>query len=319
MTDQQQCQEPGSSSPTGPRPALCFGEVLWDVLPNGPHLGGAPLNVAWHIARHSVPVAIVSAVGNDELGQRATKAISSGGVDVSLLHTLSDLATGTVDVQLDPDGDASYHFPPDVAWDHIPFDSCLAHAAGSASALIYGSLAMRHRANRETLEKTLDQLPHDALTVMDINLRPPFRDRTAILQLAKRAGMLKLNLAELEFLLDGTVAKDCADQPETFARLHQLTGCEAFCLTLGERGAVWWQSDAPDSTTHHPGHIGLYPLVNTIGAGDSFLASLVCSLLRKGGVDEAALDHAARVAAYVTSTAPATPDYDPAHLPPPNS
>lgn len=311
--------EPSTGHAGAKRRILCFGEVLWDLLPDGPHLGGAPLNVAWHIARHSMPAAMVSAVGNDKLGRNAKSLISSGGVEVTLLHALDNRATGTVEVRLDDHGDASYHFPPDVAWDHIPFDVCLAHAAATASALVYGSLAMRKQANRETLHNILRQLPDDALVVMDVNLRPPFQDRAAILDLARYAQVLKLNLAELEFLLGRAVATDPTSAAAPLKALHELTGCTACCLTLGTDGALWWTIDAPETPLHHPGHAGLHPLVNTIGAGDSFLAALVCSLLREGGINEHALDHAGRVAAYVTSCASATPDYDPKRLPKPQA
>ncbi len=303
-------------------PVLCFGEVLWDVLPDGPHLGGAPLNVAWHIARHGLGAAVVSAVGDDDLGRRAVREIAAGGVDTSLIRILPDAPTGTVKVALDDDGDASYHFPDDVAWDHIEASGETAAAAGRAGALVYGSLAMRGRPNRAALSALLDQVPPSCLVVMDVNLRPPFRQRAPILDLARRASVLKLNLSELEFLLDRRLDDHAAaggPGPDDLAELHRLTGCQACCLTLGENGAMWWRHGHPPSSFRHRGHVGLYPLANTIGAGDSFLASLVSTLLRSGGIDEAALDRAGRVAAFVTSSPSATPDYDPDQLPPPES
>lgn len=301
-----------------PPRVLCFGEVLWDVLPDGPHLGGAPLNVAWHLARHHIPTALVSAVGDDDLGRRALDQVAGGGVDTTLVTVLPDRPTGTVQVRLDQDGDASYHFPDDVAWDHIGLTPAADAAAATAPALVYGSLAMRAPDNRRTLHALLERLPPAALRVMDINLRPPFRQRHPILDLARRATVLKLNLAELEFLLDRPLDQAGAT-PAALTELHDLTGCQACCLTLGERGAMWWHQDRPGAAIRHPGHVGRYPLANTIGAGDSFLASLVASLLREGGIDEAALDRAGLVAAYVTSSPSATPDYDPGQLPPPPS
>jgi fructokinase len=249
---------------------LCFGEVLWDLLPHGRFLGGAPLNVAYHLAQLGRPAALVSAVGRDALGDAALAAIAERGVDAAAIGRHARLPTGTAVVELDAGGQARFRIEQPVAWDEIDVTPAL--AGSPPAAIVFGTLALRAPANRTALARLLDAFPA-AWVVCDLNLRPPFDKLAPLAPLLARANLLKLNADEARRLCGrGAAADDWrAMAAELAAQFHGA----AICITLGADGAALREGEG--------WHTAAAPRVSvrdTIGAGDAFTAALVAGRLR---------------------------------------
>lgn len=285
-----------------PRPVAiaCFGEALWDVLPLGIFLGGAPLNVAYHLARLGVTALPISAVGRDFLGEEACRRIAGWGVSTDLIARLEQ-PTGTVLAELDKTGSAHYTIHTRVAWDRIPASRALRQRRTPA-ALVFGSLALRSAANRAELTKLLLAWP-EALRVVDLNLRAPF-DRGAGVDFALRhAEFVKLNdeeLARMAHRPTRTVPQIAA-AARAFADLHALT---RVCVTAGARGAgVLWDGEWFWTAGRK------VEVRDTVGAGDSFLAAFLAAVLRRGESPAQALEKACRLGEFVAGCDGATPPY----------
>lgn len=273
---------------------ICFGEVLWDCLPAGLFLGGAPYNVAAHLVQLGRSAVPVSALGNDQLGREVRRRMRLQEIDDCLVAEVH-APTGTVLVELQ-DGQPSYAIVDDVAWDAIPWTEELAVAAAAAPACIYGSLAQRHSGNRVTLQKTLDAC--SGRHIFDVNLRPPWVDRSLVDELAGRSDLIKLNDGELRLLLDAAADAELADLA---AALSQRHGAVDVCVTAGAQGAGWMRGghwhwcDAPQVQVR-----------DAVGAGDSFLAALIDGILSERDAD-AILQSCVRLAAHVAASDGATP------------
>jgi fructokinase len=212
-------------------PVICFGEILWDVLPSGIFPGGAPLNVAYHLHHQGVPVQPVSSIGADALGDEIISRLSTWGVTTRGVARSRELATGTVTASVSPAGDASYVIEGPVAWDEIPVTPELCFAAAESDAIVFGSLALRSIGNRVSLETLLAALPSTAWRVFDVNLRAPFDDLSVVREFARHATLLKLNASEAARLARG-------GSEEADARfLADETGARVVCVTAGARGA----------------------------------------------------------------------------------
>ncbi|CAN5243725.1 carbohydrate kinase [soil metagenome] len=285
----------------------CFGEVLWDCLPKGLFLGGAPLNVAFHLARLGCRSAVVSAVGDDFLGQEARRRIRLAGIDDSALATVPNHFTGTVLAELDSERNASYTFPDDVAWDAIAATPENAAVLGRADAIVYGSLAMRGAPNRQFFHDHIRDAPGRKL--IDVNLRPPFCDPDAILQLARVADVVKLNEDELAIL---SGASDSAPLDEACAALRKrLPADPVLCITLGGSGAALSLPGREIIRASVPP----VKVADTVGAGDSFMAALTTRILATDQPGEDDLRFACAVGAFVASKSGAMPYYTPDQIP----
>jgi len=276
----------------------CFGEVLWDCLPRGLFLGGAPLNVAAPLARLGVKSAIVSAVGCDVLGDEAAARIAAYGVDTKYLARSKNLPTGSVGVKLDEEGVASYEIRGPVAWDEIPVPESLHADLAASQALVFGSLATRSAANLAALLSLLDS--DWPMRVFDVNLRAPFYSLERVMALAGLADLVICNEAEARELCGASEN----EQPDRLARrLADATDTGRVCITLGARGAVYL------------GPFGLQravaprvKAVDTVGAGDAFLAAMVAGIL-KGEEDRGDfLMGCCRLGAYVAGCEGAVPE-----------
>jgi fructokinase len=274
-----------------------FGEVLWDCLPKGLFLGGAPLNVAVHIARLGVPSGMISAVGDDVLGDEAISRMESYGVNTRFVARLKGIPTGTVGVKLDEHGNAKYDIRQNVAWDHIPFAEDLAKSLEGASALVFGTLAMRSMDNFSVLDVLMDvDWP---MRVYDVNLRAPYYNIEEVLALSRFADLVKCNEDEArEICGAGTNVR-----PDSLAvRLADVTNAGRVCITLGEKGAVY------------AGPFGLQraispkvKAVDSIGAGDAFLAAMVAGIVQGREDKSDFLMGCCRLGAYVASCDGAVP------------
>lgn len=288
---------------------LCFGEILWDCLPHGQFLGGAPFNVAYHLQQLGHEALMLSAIGNDTLGKETLKHIHARKLPDRLIQVDDSLPTGTVDAVLDARGNATYVFADPVAWDHLTETTALKAAIPQCSALVFGSLALRHEENRSLL-KSLHTHTH-WLRVFDVNLRAPYDNIPLILELAPHADVLKLNAGELLRLTSHASVED-ADADELLIRaqlalLQKTMKCPDICVTRGAHGALWWHKGKITSAITPP-----VTVRDTIGAGDAFTAALVNGLLDPAKADnpQDILNQACALGAFVAGMDGAQPAYD---------
>jgi fructokinase len=280
------------------------GEILWDMLPGGKQLGGAPANFAYHAKALGADAAVVSRVGDDALGREILSRLDVLGLDRSHVSTDPHHATGRVDVQLDAAGVPEYVIHAPAAWDFIPLDCALPgrallDLAARADAVCFGSLALRSPRSAETISAFVEAT-RPGLRVFDVNLRPPFVDGGVIGRLLPTSQVLKLNDAELPRV--ATLLGIDGDGPAAIGALFERYPLQVVALTRGPGGSVLYARGG--RVSDHPG----FPttVADTVGAGDAFTAALVTGLLRGHALD--AINAAAnRLAAYVCSQRGATP------------
>ena len=279
-----------------PAEILCYGEVLWDALPAGLFLGGAPFNVACHLAGAGASVAMVSRVGVDRLGEEAMRRAVTFGVATDLIQIDPELPTGFVRATVDDAGEARYEILAPAAWDAIEATDELLGRAQQAQCIVFGSLAQRQKVARATLERVWRS---KALMVFDINLRPPHEDMDAIRKSLQRADVVKINRAEL-MKLGGWYGLPKTERDAT-AALSAKFSCPVVCVTRGRDGAALWRDG---EWTEHPGFE--VEVRDTVGAGDAFLAMMLTGLL--AGSDSASiLQNANLIGAYVATQFGAVP------------
>lgn len=275
---------------------LCVGEMLWDALPEGLFLGGAPFNVACHLQALGQEAAFGSRVGDDRLGQEALRRMHARGLSTDLMQIDDSRPTGFVQVELGDTGEPDYNIFEPAAWDALTVTDPLQNHAEHADALVYGSLAQRALPSRRTIEHLYRA---DLLCVFDINLRPPFIDRTVVERSLEAADVVKCNDDELHrlqewFDVSGNVEAAMAALAATFE-------CSCVCVTAGSDGAwLWLDGDA----SHHPGYA--VDVEDPVGAGDAFLAALLAGLLG-GWTGTDLLGPANRLGAFVAAHPGALP------------
>lgn len=297
-----------ASGNAAPLSIVCFGEILWDVLPRGTFLGGAPLNVAAHLARLGQKAELVSRVGPDERGLAAKARVRELGVGDCSLQQDYALPTGEARAVLAADGSASYEFETPAAWDAIEFDDEVQRSVTSADALVFGSLAQRDERSRKVLRQCLTLANY---RVFDVNLRQPHHDAQLVLESLREADFVKLNEEEC-VIVGAWLGTSGEPDPLRIAierlragrRVHALQ----LCITRGGDGAQLWAGGRWHSQPAVP-----VKVTDTVGAGDSFLAMLLAQRLR-GVAPPLALQCAATLGAFVASRAGAVPDYDPRQL-----
>jgi fructokinase len=287
---------------------LCVGEVLWDALPEGLFLGGAPFNVACHLRAAGVPVSMVSRVGADRLGDEVLRRAARYGVGVDLIQQDAELPTGFVRVQVDDAGNPGYEILAPSAWDAIETTEALLSRAAKARAIVFGTLAQRGERSRRTIQRLWDS---EALMVFDVNLRPPFEDEELVKRSLQRADVVKLSEHELERIAGWAGIR--GPEREAMTAVAEKFECSVVCVTRGSNGAALLHDGA---FTEHPGF--QVEVRDTVGAGDAFLAMLLAGLLN-GTPDEALLKHANLVGAYVVTQFGAVPSDQGAATAPPSS
>ncbi len=283
---------------------LCFGEILWDFLPEGLFPGGAPFNVGYHLHKLDTDVRLISGIGRDRLGDELLRRLKYWGLNTDTLATHQGLPTGTVIASLGDSGDARYEITQSVAWDQILVAEDATRAAMNAQAIVFGSLAQRAQFNRAALDRLLAVLPPTAWRIFDVNLRPPHDDLQLVRELAKSATLIKLNAEEAARIVLGADAEEPGSEEAMARTLAQDRGARMVCITAAERGAGllidgdWhWESGKK------------VEVADTIGAGDAFLARLVSHLLKEDCSPAEALVSACRHGEWVATQRGATPAY----------
>ena len=285
---------------TYPTPAICYGEILWDVLPDGPQPGGAPLNVAYHLNKLGVSTSIVSRVGNDAIGQKLIDLLEDWGINQQLLQIDTNHHTSEVIAKMNNGNEVSYEIIFPVAWDYIVYSADIADQIENASYFIYGSLASRNDTTRDTLFQLLDTA---VIKVFDINLRPPFVNRDLLEALLHKADIVKFNQAELEMaqLLFGGSFSNEATQIK-FIQKH--FNVPEIIVTKGEFGASYYKNDL---AFHAWG--SEVKVKDTIGSGDSFLAAFIANHYQKND-PQTIIKNAVAMGAFIATKKGGCPEYD---------
>ncbi len=278
---------------------VSYGEVLFDVFGEEKKIGGAPLNLASRIASFGFPTYIISAIGNDEDGKEIVNYVQENGLSTSGICTVEGQNTGLVQVFVNDRGSASYDITYPSAWDFVPLNETLKNIVKSADVFLFGSLVCRNEVSRNTLVELLKS--NDKMfKVFDVNLRPPYYSVSLIQELAQYADFIKMNDEELlEITRDMGFQSD--DLYEGMKFLSEKLNIENICVTRGKHGSILlWKGVFTD-------HYGYTVQVeDTVGAGDSFLASLITQLI-SGSDIEKALDFASAVGAIVAGSKGANP------------
>lgn len=273
--------------------------MLWDLLPTGPQLGGAPANFAYHARALGAEASVITRVGNDDHGREVIRRFHELGLPEPPVQVDIARPTGTARVELSGDGLAHFTIQEDVAWDHVSSAPAALAAARSANAICFGSLAQRCETSRNSIRQLVAATSPDALRVFDINLRQKFYTREIVEQSLQLANVLKLNDDELPILsemfqLAGSTRRQIEQLVERFS-LHVVAFTRGANGSLLFRDGQW--SDCPSRRVE---------VVDTVGAGDSFTAAMVLGLLRNMDLDEIN-NIANEVARYVCSQPGATP------------
>ncbi len=277
-----------------------LGEVLWDLLPEGKKLGGAPANFAYHAGQFlgMDNTIAVSALGEDSLADETVEALREHGLNDLLPRV--PYPTGTVQVTLAGDGIPTYDIKENVAWDNIPFDKDIEQIARSCRAVCFGSLAQRNIVSRTTIQKFLDATPDDCLKIFDINLRQQFYTKEIIQESIRRCNILKINDEELVLIgrMFGYPGLDIENKCWLILGKYNL---DMLVLTCGTNG----------SYVFTPGNVSFQEtpkvtVADTVGAGDSFTGSFVGSILNGKSVAEAHRT-AVQVSAFVCTQNGAMP------------
>ena len=277
-----------------------LGEALWDVLPEGKKLGGAPANFAYHAGQFlgQDSTLAVSALGEDKLAEETVASLEEHGL--RYLMPRVPYPTGTVQVTLDGEGIPTYDIKENVAWDNIPFNSEIEAVARNCRAVCFGSLAQRNVVSRETISRFLELTPADCMKIFDINLRQQFYTKEVIDQSFKRCNVLKINDEELVLIarMFGYQGLDIEDKCWLIIGKYDL---DMLVLTCGTNG----------SYVFTPGLVSFQPtpvveVADTVGAGDSFTGSFCAAILAGKSVKEAH-ELAVEVSAYVCTQNGAMP------------
>ncbi len=273
-----------------------IGEILWDMLPSGKALGGAPANFAYHAMRLGEEGWAVSAIGDDDLGREIMDIVGSKGL--KNIISVTDKPTGTVEVELDGRGVPTYNIMEDVAWDNIPFTPEMEVLASRADAVCFGSLVQRMNSRRSVLGFVRAMRP-DALKVFDINLRQHYYSREVIEESLKLSDILKINDEEIRIVADMLGLGD--DDVAACRSLIASYGLRLVILTKGADG-----SEVITADEVIPQSVGHVDVVDTVGAGDAFTAAFVVAYLR-GETLAQAQRLATETASYVCSCKGAMP------------
>ena len=275
---------------------VCFGEMLWDMLPTGKMPGGAPMNVAIHLKNFGNNVSIISRVGSDDLGTELIDFVKENGLNTQFIQHGQTHLTGVVKVNMDDKHNVSYKIVKPVAWDYILLETDALKAVEKSDCFVFGSLSARSEQTFETLKSFLAIAP---FKVLDINLRPPYYDKETIEFLLNNTDLLKLNHLELDeisawFFTSRTIK-------ENLIHLSELFQIKTICVTLGEDGAMLWHNNEFFKSSGFK-----IEVVDTIGSGDSFLASFISNFLKEVDAQNALVE-ACAMGALVATHHGATP------------
>lgn len=277
---------------------VCFGEVLWDVFADGKKIGGAPLNVALRMKKLGCDVTMISCVGDDADGEAILEYFSEHGLTTEGISKTADYPTGTVQVFINERGSASYDISYPSAWDKITLTDEAHQYINKADALIYGSLICRDDVSRNTLATLLTKKVYK---VFDVNLRKPQYKQEVLEELMHGADFIKFNDEEL-LEIAAKMGSGYTSLEENITFIRNKTDTKAICVTMGKHGAMFFWNDILYTNPGYPAKV-----VDTVGAGDSFLGTLIQGVL-SGDTPQKSLDRACAVGALVAEQPGANPE-----------
>ena len=275
-----------------------LGEIVWDILPSGKRLGGAPANFAFHAHALGGEGLILSAVGNDDFGRELLNQLYSLGLDCGNIN-ISKHPTGLIHALISDDGSAEYTIEVGAAWDFLEWSNETGHLAKNCDAVCFGTLSQRSFTSRETIYRFLKEVKADCLRVFDINLRQYYYSKEIIQNSLQAANVFKLNDEELEvisnlFNISGTTE-------EKLDLLLKSFDLELLALTKGANGSIMIDKNNISSLPGKPTKV-----VDTIGAGDAFTAAMIIGKLNGFSLDHLHL-MASSLASYICTQSGATP------------
>ena len=276
-----------------------LGEALWDVLPEGKKLGGAPANFAYHAGQFGLDTIAISALGEDALAEETIEALKEHDLNYLMPHV--PYPTGTVQVTLTGDGIPTYDIKEGVAWDNIPYTDEMAEIAKNARAVCFGSLAQRNKVSRENIRKFLADTPADCLKICDINLRQQFYSKEVLEDSFRLCNILKINDEEL-VVVNRMFGYEGLDMRQTCEKIVQDYGLKMLVLTCGTNGSYVFTDDGLTSFQETP----KVEVADTVGAGDSFTGSF-CACILNGKPVQEAHKTAVQVSAFVCTQNGAMP------------
>lgn len=284
---------------TKPHSVICFGEILWDILPSAAVPGGAPMNVTYHLHKLQKDPALITRIGDDEKGKELRRIFSSAGVCTDFFQLDQEHETGKVYAKMNEQHEVVYDIVKPVAWDFISWNESLQSAVSESDYFIFGSLAVRNRISKNTLFQLLESANKK---VLDINLRHPHFNQKIIEELISKADFLKLNLAELELISEMYFNyKDLKDRAKALMDKFHLA---KMVVTLGAEGAIlFWE----EKEYKHNGYT--VNVKDTIGSGDAFLAGLISKWMENAS-PQSALQFASALGAFIAGKTGGCPDYE---------
>ncbi len=282
---------------------VCFGEILWDILPTGAKPGGAPMNVAYHLRKLGISPVLITRIGNDQWGRDLLALMKEQQISTDFFQVDERLTTGVVNAQINLNNEVTYDIVKPVAWDNIMWQNGMGSLISEAAYFVFGSLASRSEVSRNTLFQLIEKAKY---RVLDINLRAPHYSKEGVEQLMEKANLLKLNHDELK-LIGGWYTNAESD----IELIHAILGkynIDKVVVTKGADGAILFCNDVLYS---YPGI--KITVADTVGSGDSFLAALLHGFINNKKPEQA-LQFACAVGALVATYSGACPDYDPEEI-----
>ena len=277
-----------------------IGEALWDMLPEGRKIGGAPANFTYHVSQFGLDAVAVSAVGDDELGAEIRHTFEEKDLQTQLATV--PYPTGTVAVTLDAKGIPHYEICEGVAWDNIPFSPELEALARNTIAVCYGTLAQRNSVSRKTIESFIAAMPADGIKICDINLRGTFYNKEILESSMRACDILKINDEEIDEV-SRLLGAEFPTQRMAALNLMSRYEVDILILTCGTNGSYIYSMDGTESFLPTP----KVKVADTVGAGDSFTGAFIAALLCGKDIKKAH-ELAVEVSAYVCTQNGAMPE-----------
>ena len=280
---------------------ICFGEVLWDMVGNKGLIGGAPLNVCYHLSKHGIDSRLISQVGKDQKGAELLSGISQLGVNTEMISVSPDLPTSEVLVHLAADGKVTYTIVENVAWDAIPYSEQYATEIAASDCFVFGSLASRSAVSKDSLFR---YLAHAKWKVIDLNLRQPYFDKQIIHQLLSSCNTLKINDDEFRLISEYFDITGSDEQEILMGILVQFPDINEIIVTWGADGARYFSSDLYLKVPAVKVEV-----VDTVGSGDAFLAAFLAGKLQQKSIQQCMHD-AVVLSGFIAGSRGACPVYD---------
>lgn len=285
--------------PVPKKNTVCFGEILWDMLPSGKKPGGAPMNVAYHLHKLGLNSHFISSVGNDDAGRELTVFLEQIGLSSENVQISTSQKTSEVIATIGENHEVSYDIVYPVAWDFIQWNPSYEEILRNADAFVFGSLACRNEVSRNTLLKMLDYCKY---RIFDVNLRAPHYSPELVKTLLQKTDMVKLNSAELQ-LIGQWLGYNNQNEDTIVELLFKQFGIQEVIVTKGSTGASYY---TPSLQYNYPAY--KITVNDTVGSGDSFLAAFISMKLVNAHLEET-LDYAVALGAFITTQTGACPPY----------